>query len=590
MNMPDTNSLNKASQPEKFGVWAPEAEKVEMKTDSTIHPMFPDRQGWWRTETPPVHGLDYSFLVNGQGPYPDPRSFWQPEGIDGPSRWLDHSRFTWHDQNWRPGPLSSSIIYELHVGTFTPQGTFKAVAKHLDHLLDLGVTHIELMPVAEFSGKRGWGYDGADLYAPHHSYGTPEELKELINTCHGRGIAVLLDVVYNHLGPLGNYLPRFGPYFTGNYLTPWGDAVNFDGPHSDQVRRFFIDNALMWLRDYHFDGLRVDAVHAIFDTSAIHFLEQLSTEVKQMEAHLGRNLTLIAESDLNDPRIVRPSHVGGYGLDAQWNEDFHHALHAVLTGEKQGYYADFGDLAALAKVMKGNFAYDGRYSVYRSRIHGRPASDICPHKLVGCMQNHDQVGNRAFGERSTHLLSRDQLKISAALVLTSPFVPMLFQGEEWGAASPFLYFTAHEDPELAEAVRQGRRREFSAFDWPQQQIPDPQSLDTFERSRLNWEEPQQELHAEILEWHKKIIKLRQTLPDLTDGRSEQLRVSFHEEKKWLIIRRGGVLLTFNLAAQPRTVQLPQPFVNTAILLSSHEQLVFRGEKLRMPEYSVAVLG
>ncbi|MFO7727384.1 MAG: DUF3459 domain-containing protein, partial [Desulfonatronovibrio sp.] len=341
--------------------------------------------------------------------------------------------------------------------------------------------------------------------------------------------------------------------------------------------------------DYHFDGLRIDAVHAIFDTSAIHFLEQLSAEVKQMEAYLGRNLVLIAESDLNDPRIVRPSQAGGYGLDAQWNEDFHHALHAVLTGEKQGYYADFGDLAALAKVMKRNFAYDGRYSVYRSRIHGRPASDICPHKLVGCMQNHDQVGNRAFGERSTHLLSRDQLKISAALVLTSPFVPMLFQGEEWGAASPFLYFTAHEDPELAEAVRQGRRREFSAFDWPQEKIPDPQSLDTFERSRLNWEEPQQELHAEILEWHKKIINLRRTLPDLTDGRPEQLQISFHEEKKWLIIRRGRILLAFNLAARPRSIQLPRVPENSRFLLTSHENLVLNKDCIHMPPYSTAIV-
>lgn len=587
--MSDNYSRNNFIFPQTFGVWAPQAKKMELKMGNQIKSMFPDQSGWWKAENPPVHGQDYLFLIDGEGPFPDPRSLWQPRGIDNPSRWLDHNRFNWNDTNWQPSPLSSSLIYELHIGTFTSEGTFKAAGKRLDHLLELGVTHIELMPVAEFSGNRGWGYDGVHLFAPHHSYGHPHELKELINTCHNKGMAVLLDVVYNHLGPQGNYLPRFGPYFTSSHLTPWGDAVNLDGPESDQVRRFFIDNALMWLRDYHFDGLRIDAVHAIFDTSAIHFLEQLSSEVKQLQAHLGRHLVLIAESDLNDPRIISSPETGGYGLDAQWNEDFHHALHALLTDEKQGYYADFGGLAPLARVMDRNLTYDGLYSVYRRRTHGRPATDIYAHKFIGCLQNHDQVGNRALGERSSHLLSKDQLKLGAALVLTSPFVPMLFQGEEWGASSPFLYFTAHEDPELAEAVKQGRRGEFAAFDWPRDKIPDPQAGDTFERSKLQWDETSKEFHKEILDWHKKLIHLRRTLPALTDSRPEQLGIWFDQEKKWMIVCRGPLTLIFNLAAQSQTIHLPQSPRNKRFLLTSHENLVLNNDNINMPPYSTALL-
>ncbi len=572
-----------------FRVWAPNADKVDLLMEEQARAMIPDKHGWWKAEEPPGHGMDYSFMLDGEGPFPDPRSPWQPMGINGPSRWLDHNRFSWSDQNWQPGPLSSSLIYELHVGTFTPQGTFPAVTGRLDHLLELGVTHIELMPVAEFSGKRGWGYDGVDLFAPHHSYGHPEELKGLINICHDRGIAVILDVVYNHLGPLGNYLSRFGPYFTNRYLTPWGDAVNFDGPDSDQVRRFFIDNALMWLRDYHFDGLRIDAVHAIFDKSAIHFLEQLADEVKQLEAQLGRHLVLIAESDLNDPRIVRPSQMGGYGLDAQWNEDFHHALHAALTGEKQGYYADFGGLAPLAKVFKQSLVYDGCYSVYRRSLHGRPATDLSGHQMIGCLQNHDQVGNRAFGERTSHLLSRDQLKIGAALMLTSPFVPMLFQGEEWGAATPFLYFTAHEEPDLAEAVRQGRRREFSAFDWPLEDIPDPQDPDTFERSKLKWEELHSEPHAELLSWHKELVRLRRMLSALNNSRPDKVEVSFNQEQNQLIIQRKPVVIVCNMADHPQAIPLHETLETGRILLKSHEEIVLEGDNIRMPAYAVAIL-
>lgn len=575
--------------PSAFGVWAPYAKRVKLVMDRKNLNMSPDRDGWWRTENIPVHGQHYSFMLDDQGPFPDPRSAWQPQGVDGVSRRLDHERFKWSDDKWQAAPLSSSLIYELHVGTFSPEGTYRAVIKHLDHLLELGVTHIELMPVAEFSGEHGWGYDGASLFAPHHAYGQPEELKELVDACHARGLAVLLDVVYNHLGPAGNYLPRFGPYFTGHYSTPWGDAVNFDGPHSHEVRRFFIDNALMWLRDYHFDGLRIDAVHAIFDTSAIHFLEQLALEVKELEAQMSRHLVLIAESDLNDPRIVKPGQVGGFGLDAQWNEDFHHALHAVLTREKQGYYADFGELDHLVRVMSRNFAYDGRYSVYRRRIHGRPATDLSGHQLVGCLQNHDQVGNRALGERTSMLLNTDQLKIGAALVLTSPFIPMLFQGEEWGASTPFLYFTSHSDPELAQAVKQGRRKEFSSFDWPQEDIPDPQAQETIERSRLKWEEIYLAPHREIFDWHKKLIRLRRLLPDLNNGRSHEVRTDFDEEQLRLTIIRGVVIMVFNLASRDRTIELPELPWKGNIILASHEKIILQGRKVQMPAHSVAIL-
>ena len=513
--------------------------------------------GWWELDTPRVrHGVDYEFRVGGDGPFPDPRSAWQPYGVHGPSRWFDHGAFVWSDEGWQQPPLGSAVIYELHVGTFTLEGTFEAAIGRLEHLCRLGVTHVELMPVAEFSGARGWGYDGVDLYAPHHAYGGPEGLKRLVNACHERGLAVLLDVVYNHLGPSGNYLERFGPYFTDRYSTPWGDAVNVDGPGSDEVRRFLIDNALMWLRDYHFDGLRIDAVHAIADTSARHFLEQLADEVDGLESALARHLVLIAESDLNDPRIVRPSAIGGYGIDAQWNEDFHHALHAALTGEREAYYADFGPLADLAKTLTRGFAYDGRYSLHRERRHGRPATGLTGHSFVGCLQNHDQVGNRALGERTSQLLSEGQLKIGAALVLASPFVPMLFQGEEWGASTPFLYFTDHAEAELADAVRRGRQEEFAAFGWGPDEIQDPQAETTFTRSKLAWHELEVEPHARLLAWHRALLDLRRRLPSLRDGNLENTSVRFDETARWLVMRRGPVSVVCNLSEAAQRVEAP----------------------------------
>ncbi len=570
-------------------IWAPEAQVVELDFGGRLMGMAKSEAGWWTLDAPIIdHGVDYAFRVDGEGPFPDPRSSWQPEGVHGPSRWVDHARFSWTDAGWQQPPLGSAVIYELHVGTFTPKGTFRSAVERLDDLVDLGVTHVELMPVAEFSGNRGWGYDGVDLYAPHHAYGGPDGLKYLVNACHERGLAVLLDVVYNHLGPAGNYLSRFGPYFTQGYTTPWGEAVNLDGPESDPVRRFFIDNALMWLHDYHMDGLRIDAVHAIIDTSAIHFLEQLATEVKQLEAELGRHLVIIAESDLNDPRVIRPPEVGGYGYDAQWNEDFHHALHSVLTGERDGYYRDFGALSDLAKVMTQGLVYDGRYSDYRRRCHGRPATGLSGHSFVGCLQNHDQVGNRALGERTSHLLSPGRLKIGAALVLTVPFVPMIFQGEEWAATTPFLYFTDHPDPELGEAVKHGRREEFAAFGWKPDKIPDPQKKETFLRSKLDWDELRRDPHDKILDWHRSLIRLRRQLHALSDGRMEQTSVNFDETDQWLIMTRGSVLVACNFAGTSQRIPYPGLGVKE-ILLFSEEGITAEDNEILMPGETVAIL-
>jgi maltooligosyltrehalose trehalohydrolase len=574
----------------KIRVWAPEARQVELESEGRLLSMTQNEAGWWTVDAPFVkHGVDYAFRVDGKGPFPDPRSPWQPKGVHGPSRWLDHDRFPWTDSGWQQPPLGSALIYELHVGTFTPEGTFQSVIDRLDYLADLGVTHVELMPVAEFPGDRGWGYDGVDLYAPHHVYGGPQGLKGLVNACHERGLAVLLDVVYNHLGPDGNYLHPFGPYFTDRYETPWGEAVNLDGPDSDEVRQFFIDNALMWLRDYHMDGLRIDAVHAIVDTSPIHFLEELAAKVDQLQTALGRHLVVIAESDLNDPRVVRPPALGGYGIDAQWNEDFHHALHATLTGEQDGYYQDFGTLAGLAKVLTQGFLYDGCYSLYRRRRHGRPATGLSGHRFVGCLQNHDQIGNRATGDRTSHLLSSGQLKMGAALVLTSPFVPMLFQGEEWAASTPFCYFTDHQDTALGKAVKEGRRKEFAAFGWSPDDIPDPEAEETFLRSKLDWDERSRRPHSDMLQWYRTLIELRRRCPALTDSRLSATRVYYDEDAHWLTMTRGPMRVVCNFAdrQQPVACSLLAPMET---LLSAQEGVNVEGDAILLPAHSAVILG
>jgi maltooligosyltrehalose trehalohydrolase len=453
-------------------------------------------------------------------------------------------------------------------------------------LAELGVTHVQLMPVAEFSGRRGWGYDGVALFAPYHVYGSPDDLKRLVDACHAHGLAVILDVVYNHFGPAGNYLSKFAPYFTHRYNTPWGDAVNLDDADSHEVRRFFCDNALMWLRAYHFDGLRLDAVHALIDTSACHFLEQLAAEVDTLEAVVGRHLVLVAESDLNDPRVIRAREAGGLGMDAQWSDDFHHAVHALLTGERSGYYEDFGTHADVARAFQEAYVYGGAYSRHRRRQHGRRPHDVPGWRFVVALQNHDQVGNRAAGERLTQLVSPGRLRIAAALLLSSPFVPMLFQGEEWGASTPFQYFTAHEDEELAVRVSEGRRNEFAAFGWDPASIPDPQAVETFEQSRLRWDEVATPGHAQILEWYRALIRLRRDHPSLRDGMYRDVQVTFDEELHQLTICRGTLVIACNLDCTPTTIAIPGV---RRLLLASEAEIQLHGGAIFLPADSVAVV-
>ncbi len=570
-----------------FRVWAPLAGNVQLLLDGSLFPMVPEQDGYWHRDQSGIgHGTDYAFVLDGGDPLPDPRSPWQPSGVHGPSRVVDHSRFQWSDAGWRPNVLSSAIIYELHIGTFTSEGTFDSAVGRLEYLKQLGITHVELMPVAEFSGAWGWGYDGADLFAPHHAYGGPDALKRLVDACHSVGLAVLLDVVYNHLGPTGNYLGRFGPYFTTRYTTPWGAAVNLDGAGSGEVRRLLCDNAIMWLRDYHFDGLRIDAIHAFFDSSAVPFLEQLTGEVKRLEAHLGRSLIVIAESDLNDPRVVKPTEAGGYGIDAQWSDDFHHALHSVLTGDRAGYYQDFGTLGDVARALENAYVFDGRQSLYRGRPHGRKPEGLSGWRFLGYLQNHDQVGNRKNGERSSHLMSIARLKIGAAIVLCAPFIPMLFQGEEFAASTPFQYFTNHAEPELVRAVSEGRRKEFAAFGWNGQDTPDPQDPETFLRSKLNWIELEREPHASLLAWHRRLIALRRSAPEFADGRMDRVEARFSESEQWLIFRRGGYVIALNLSTEPRVAPIPFP---GALVLSSDAGCITHETSVQLPPNSVAIL-
>lgn len=569
-------------------VWAPIPKQVEFAIGERRLPMKRSEDGWWRADVElRAADSDYGFMLDGEGPFPDPRSPWQPNGIHQLSRVVDHTVFNWTDAGFDSRPLAEALIYELHVGTFTPAGTFAAAIERLGHLVQLGVTHVELMPVNAFSGNHGWGYDGVDLFAPHQTYGGPDGLKRLVNACHARGLAVLLDVVYNHLGPTGNYLGKFAPYFTNRYHTPWGSALNYDGPHSDNVRRFFCDNALMWLRDYHFDGLRLDAVHAICDQSARPFLEQLQDEVQAFAQQAGRRLVLIPESDLNDPRLIWPRARGGFALDAQWSDDFHHALHGVLTGERNGYYEDFGSLADLAKALRNAYVFDGNYSRYRQRRHGRPPTGLEGHQFLGYAQNHDQVGNRACGERLSQLVSPGRLKIAAALILTSPFVPMLFQGEEWGAGTPFQYFTDHPEPELAKAVREGRRKDFAAFGWKPEEVPDPQARETFERSKLNWAELKDESHAALLNWHRQLIQLRRKEPALGEGRLDLVQTHFDEAARWFVVERGPITIACNLSATPQRVPLRAG--KTMLLMASDNTIEVVNAGVNLPPDSVAIL-
>jgi maltooligosyltrehalose trehalohydrolase len=546
-------------------------------------------QGWWSLRVPTAGpGTRYGFVIDDNQPaLPDPRSASQPDGVHGLSCVVDHSSFNWTDANWQARPLASAIIYELHIGTFSPEGTFLGAIDRLDHLVSLGITHVELMPVNEFSGRWGWGYDGVDLFAPHHAYGTPDDLKRLVDAAHARGLAVLLDVVYNHLGPAGNYLSRFGPYFTPRHQTPWGEAVNLDGPFCHEVRRFFCDNAVMWLRDYHFDGLRIDAVHSLVDNGATHFLEQLAVEVERLSIHSGRHLVLIAESDLNDPRVVRSRQVGGYGIDAQWSDDFHHALHAYITGETSGYYCDFGKLEHIAKSLRDVWVYDGSYSEHRQRPHGRPAVLLPRSRFLGYIQNHDQIGNRVSGRRISHLVGIQRTRMAAGLVITAPFVPMLFQGEEWAASTRFQYFTQHEDADLGRAVSEGRRTEFVAFGWNPEEVPDPQDPATFEASRLKWDELADAPHAQMLEWYRQLIRLRSAHQDLGGGDSAVVESRFDEQNKWLVVHRGPITVCCNFSDQPQCLPV---HIDGDMLLSSTDQVERNDCGVTLGPETLAVFG
>jgi maltooligosyltrehalose trehalohydrolase len=571
----------------QFRLWAPHPARVELVVAGERIAMTPQEGGWWTCSVEAAGaGTEYAFSLDGGPPRPDPRSPFQPYGVHGPSCLVDHGRFAWTDGAWRGLPLAGSVLYECHIGTFSAEGTFDGACRHLAHLAQLGIDAVELLPVAEFPGRWGWGYDGVDLFAPHHAYGGPDGLKRFVDAAHTHGIGVVMDVVYNHLGPSGNYLPDFGPYFSARHQTNWGDAVNFDGPGSDEVRRFAIDNALMWVRDYHCDGLRLDAVHAIVDESATHILESLAAEVGALAAHVRRPLFVVAETDLNDPRFVRSREAGGYGMDAAWADEWHHALHAVLTGEKNGYYADFGPLPLLAKALRRAWVYDGLYSPVRGRIHGRDPSGLDGNRFVVFTQNHDQVGNRATGDRLASLVSSELLRVAAGLLLTSPFVPLLFQGEEWGTATPFQYFTDHVDPDLGRMVSEGRRQEFATFGWKADDIPDPQDPETFYRSRLNWEELGESRHAAMLDWHRRLLTLRRQEPALSDPRLDRVAVEFDDAAGWLILRRGPVTIAANLGGAPCTLPTSGP---VRLLDASQASVTLTGGDLVLPPHTVGIL-
>jgi maltooligosyltrehalose trehalohydrolase len=547
----------------RFLVFAPSARAVEVRLLSPaerIAGLERDGSGYHHAVVDGVTaGALYLYRLGRGIERPDPASRRQPHGVHGPSMVVDAGTFAWGDREWRGIPLSSYILYELHVGTYTPEGTFDAVIPRLDSLVELGVTAVELMPVAQFPGRRNWGYDGVYPFAAQESYGGPEGLKRLIDACHRRGLAVVLDVVYNHLGPEGNYLSDFAPYFSDRYRIPWGNAVNFDGPHSDEVRRFFRENALHWLREFHADALRLDAIHGILDFSASPFLAELAAAVRGLREEENRMAYLIPESDLNDARVVTPPEEGGYGLDAQWNDDFHHALHTLLTGERDGYYADFGGIGHLARAFTDGFVYSGQYSAYRRRRHGNSSRRLPAEKFVVFAQNHDQVGNRRLGDRLSRLASFESLKLAAGVVLLSPFLPLLFMGEEYGEVAPFLYFVHHGDDALIEAVRKGRNEEFAAFGWGRE-IPDPQDEGTFLRSRPDPALRESGTHALLLELHRELIRIRKTDSVLSRADRGGMEVTvFEKENALVVLRRNGparAAAVFHFGDAPATLPLP----------------------------------
>ncbi len=564
----------------RFRVWAPKVKNLSVRLlsedNSRTFPLRGDVDGYFDgTVAGAREGDRYLYLLDDGTERPDPASRFQPEGVHGPSRIVNPHAFTWNDSGWKGIPLERYVIYELHVGTFTEEGTFAAVISRLDYLVELGVTAVELMPVAQFPGGRNWGYDGVYPFAPQNSYGGPDGLKRLVDACHRKGLAVILDVVYNHLGPEGNYLGCFGHYFTDRYRTPWGDAVNFDGPYSDEVRHYFVSNALYWITEYHVDALRIDAIHGIFDFSARHILQELTEAVREQARTLGRALYIIAESSLNDVRTITPPELGGHGADAQWNDDFHHALRTLLTGERDGYYVDFGEFSQLVKAFREGFVYSGQYSHYRKRRHGSSSSARSPRRFVVFSQNHDQVGNRMRGDRFSRVAPLEKLKLAAGTVVLSPYLPLLFMGEEYGETAPFPYFVSHGDPELVEAVRRGRREEFAAFAW-EGEIPDPQAETTFLAAKIAPELRHGGMHGILFALYRELIRLRKELPSLRRLSREEMEVAGIDEARVLVLRRwfgvDEVLCIFNFGDGRRRVSIPLRHGTCRKVLDSADEL------------------
>jgi maltooligosyltrehalose trehalohydrolase len=568
----------------EFAVWAPKPDTVRVEVDGEVHPMTRSRDGWWRATVDAAAAARYGYLLDDDPKVlPDPRSARQPEGVHGRSQ-LWQPAAQWTDDRWTGRSVQGAVIYELHIGTFTPAGTFDSAIEKLDYLVDLGVDFVEVMPVNAFSGTHGWGYDGVLWYAVHEPYGGPDGLIRFVDACHRRGLGVLIDAVFNHLGPSGNYLPRFGPYLS-SASNPWGEGINIADAESDEVRRYIIDCALRWMRDFHADGLRLDAVHALVDTTAIHILEELGCETDALAEQLGRPLSLIAESDLNDPRMITPRPKGGYGMTAQWDDDIHHAIHTAVSGERQGYYADFGSLATLAKTLRNAFFHAGTYSSFRKRRHGRPldTAAIPATRLLAYTCTHDQVGNRALGDRPSQNLTYGQLAIKAALVLASPYTAMLFMGEEWGASTPFQFFSSHPEPELARATAEGRKNEFAEHGWDADEIPDPQDPQTFQRSKLKWEETDTGEHQQLRRIYQDLIALRRNETDLADPWLDHLVIDYDEGAGWIVLHRGRLAIACNLGSEPVDV----PVTGETVLYSATPSIGATSTALQ--PYSFAIL-
>ncbi|ABK68344.1 MULTISPECIES: malto-oligosyltrehalose trehalohydrolase [Mycobacterium avium complex (MAC)] len=548
-------------QKTEFRVWAPKPARVRLDVEGRPHAMSRTDDGWWHAAVACAPDARYGFLLDDDPTVlPDPRSPRQPEGVHARSQLWDPAAATWTDSAWPGRSTHGAVIYELHLGTFTAAGTFDSAIEKLDYLVDLGVDFVELMPVNSFAGTRGWGYDGVLWYSVHEPYGGPDGLVRFVDACHARGLGVLIDAVFNHLGPSGNYLPRFGPYLS-SASNPWGEGINIADADSDEVRRYIIGCALRWMRDFHADGLRLDAVHALVDTTAIHILEELATETDWLATQLGRPLSLIAESDLNDPRLITARERGGYGLTAQWADDIHHAIHTAVSGERQGYYADFGSIATLAHTLRHGYFHAATYSSFRRRRHGRPLdtsaqTGIPATRLLAYTCTHDQVGNRALGDRPSQNLTAGQLAVKAVLALLSPYTAMLFMGEEYGASTPFQFFSSHPEPELARATAEGRKTEFAEHGWDASkkgEIPDPQDPQTFARSKLNWDEVGTGEHARLHRLYRDLIALRHNDPDLADPWLEHLTVDYDEDQRWIVLARGRLRIVCNLGAEPVTV-------------------------------------